>query len=85
MEFPVGSPLRVHYRGEFAIGGLTSNPAIFDHPIKNSKCLRQRNPSEENESLHLKIHDSFALFVPICDAKVSIEAAAYLNWGLDDL
>ena len=34
------------YIDELSVTGLTSNPTIFDHAIKNSTRLRRRDPQE---------------------------------------
>ena len=35
-----------HYIDEFAVTGLTSNPTIFNHAMKNSTRLRRRYPQQ---------------------------------------
>ena len=37
------------YIKELSVTGLTSNPTIFDHAIKNSTALRHRDPRRPEE------------------------------------
>ena len=65
------------YIGEFAVTGLTSNPTIFDHAIKNSSCydaaIRQKvkeGKSGEDLFFELALEDltrAADLFRPIWD------------------
>src|SRR5579863_7740386 len=66
-----------HYIDEFAVTGLTSNPTIFDHAIKNSTAydaaIREKvskNKSGEALFFELALEDlkrAAALFRPVYD------------------
>ena len=82
------------YIGEFAVTGLTSNPTIFDHAIKNSSCydaaIRQKvkeGKSGEDLFFELALEDltrAAGLFRPIwkrtrgVDGWVSLEVSPLL-------
>ena len=88
-----------YYRDELSVTGLTSNPTIFDHAIKNSTayddaildCLLQ-NRSEEDLFFDLAIDDltrAADLFLPIhertngVDGWVSLEVSPLLAHDAD--
>lgn len=87
------------YRDDFSITGLTSNPSIFDHAIKNSNSYdeaigQKRNEGKSAEELFFELaledlRQASDLFRPIYDATggidgwVSLEVSPLLAYDAD--
>jgi len=87
------------YRDDFSITGLTSNPSIFDHAIKNSNSYdeaigQKRNEGKSAEDLFFELaledlRQASELFRPIYDATggidgwVSLEVSPLLAYDAD--